>query len=156
MVLCCEARAVAPMIPESLRKCIDWYASPCGTAAPDADQYCQTRDVFEGRLARLLTYARGAGLPEADSALLTAVAGEIGNNSFDHNLGHWRDQPGCYFAFTLEAPTLLVWVADRGLVGVSGRALLAFGGLGPTLLGSAHRPCEQEHGMLTVLGWRAT
>jgi hypothetical protein len=199
------------MIPESLRHCIGWYASPGGTTAPDASQYCQTRDVFEGRLAKLLTYARSTGLPEADAALLTAVAGEIGNNSFDHNLGHWQDQPGCYFAFALVEPTLLVWIADRGrgvlaslktvvprladhqealsiafervvsgrhperrgnglkfvrsvvnahadrgLVGISGRALLSFGGLGSVLLGSTVWPCEQEHGMLTLLGWRRT
>jgi hypothetical protein len=199
------------MIPESFRQCIDWYASPGGSPVPEVSQYCQTRDVFEGRLSNLLTCARNTGLAEADAALLTAVAGEIGNNSFDHNLGHWQDQPGCYFAFALVEPTLLVWIADRGrgvlaslrsvvpgladhqealsiafervvsgrhperrgnglrfvrsvvnahpdrgLVGISGRGLLAFGGLAATLLGSCRWPCEQEHGMLTLLGWRRT
>jgi hypothetical protein len=70
--------------------------------------------VFEGRLPRLLGQARNAGLSEDDAALLTAVAGEIGNNSFDHNLGHWRDHAGCCFAFACDAPEVLVWVADRG------------------------------------------
>jgi hypothetical protein len=102
------------MLPESLRQCLDWYVSIAGLAAPDAGQYCPTRDVFEGRLARFFTDAGNAGLPESDAALLTAAAGEIGNNSFDHNLGHWRDQPGCYFGFASDAPEPLVWIADRG------------------------------------------
>ena len=102
------------MLPERLRHCIEWYVSASGLPAPDASQYCQTRDVFEGRLAQLFVSAGTRGLPEADAALLTAVAGEIGNNSFDHNLGHWRDQPGCSFGFALDAPALLVWIADRG------------------------------------------
>lgn len=197
------------MLPETLQRCIEWYISPAGLPAPDAGQYCQTRDVFEGRLAGLLAYAASIGLPEADAALLTAVAGEIGNNSFDHNLGHWQDQPGCYFAFAVDESTLMVWVgdrgrgvlaslrgvvsgltdhqqalaiaferivsgrhperrgnglkfvravinahADRGLVSVSGRGTLAFGGLGPALLGSTRWPAEQNHGMLTLVGWK--
>lgn len=199
------------MLPEALRQCIEWYVSAGGLPAPDASQYCQTRDVFEGRLARLLAYAGSVGLPEADAALLTAVAGEIGNNSFDHNVGHWQDQPGCYFAFAFDAPRLLVWIADRGrgvlaslqnvvpdltdhqqalviayertvsgrhperrgnglkfvrsvinthgdrgLVSVSGRGTLAFGGLGPALLGTTRWPAEQDYGMLTLVGWRRT
>jgi hypothetical protein len=197
------------MLPEPLRQCIDWYVSASGSFAPDAGQYCRTRDVFEGRLARLLVYAGSVGLPEDDAALLTAVAGEIGNNSFDHNLGHWRDEPGCYFAFAFAAPTLLVWIADRGrgvlaslqnvapdltdhqqalavaferivsgrhperrgnglkfvrsvinahadrgLVSVSGRGTLAFGGLGPALRGATRWPAEQDYGMLTLVGWK--
>ena len=199
------------MLPERLRQCIEWYVSASGLPAPDASQYCQTRDVFEGRLARLLVYAGRVGLPEADAALLTAVAGEIGNNSFDHNLGHWQDQAGCYFAFAFDAPALLVWIADRGrgvlaslqnvvpglsdhqqalvmafermvsgrhperrgnglkfvrsvinahavrgLVSVSGRGTLAFGGLGPALLSTIRWPIAQDYGMLTLVGWRRT
>ena len=190
------------MLSDTLRHCIAWYASTSGLAAPDAGQYCQTRDVLDGRLARLLVYAGSVGLPEGDAALLTAVAGEIGNNSFDHNLGHWQDQPGCYFAFAFDTPTLLVWIADRGrgvlaslqnvvpgltdhqqalaiafeqivsgrhpehrgnglkfvrgLVSVSGRGTLAFGGLGPALLGITRWPAELDYGMLTVVAWRRT
>jgi hypothetical protein len=197
------------MPPQALQRCIEWYGSVSGLPVPDASQYCQTRDVFEGRLARLLSYAGSAGFPDSDAALLTAVAGEIGNNSFDHNLGHWRDQPGCYFAYAVDASVLLVWIADRGrgvlaslqqavpalsdhqqalemaferivsgrhperrgnglkfvrsvinahrdrgLVSVSGRGKLAFGGLGPALLSSTDRPTEQDYGMLTLVGWK--
>ena len=44
--------------------------------------------------------------------------------------------------------------SDRGLVSVSGRGMLAFGGLGPALLGITRWPAEQDYGMLTVVGWR--
>jgi hypothetical protein len=196
------------MLPQGLQQCIEWYRSVRGPV-PDVSQYCETRDVFEGRLARLLSYAGSVGLTDPDAALLTAVAGEIGNNSFDHNLGHWRDQPGCYFAYAVDASVLFVWIADRGrgvlaslqqavpalsdhqqaldmaferivsgrhperrgnglkfvrsvinahcdrgLVSVSGRGELAFGGLGSALLGSTGWPTDQNHGMLTLVGWK--
>jgi hypothetical protein len=114
MLSCSPTVKSARMLPEALQQCIEWYVSPSGLPAAEVSQYCPTRDVFEGRLSRLLVDAGRAGLPEADAALVTAVAGEIGNNSFDHNLGHWRDQPGCYFASVLAGPELLVWIADRG------------------------------------------
>jgi hypothetical protein len=41
------------------------------------------------------------------------VAGEIGNNSFDHNLGQWPDAPGILFAYDLEKGQIVL--ADRGL-----------------------------------------
>jgi len=102
------------MLPDAVAQCVEWYGSASGQPVPDPSQYCPTRDVLEARLPRLLSYAESAGLSDGDSALLTAVAGEIGNNSFDHNLGHWHDQPGCCFAFAVDAPALLVWIADRG------------------------------------------
>jgi len=42
-----------------------------------------------------------------------AVAGEIGNNSFDHNLGNWPDVPGIFFAYDTQKK--VVMLADRGL-----------------------------------------
>ena len=40
-----------------------------------------------------------SGLSENIVPLIVAVAGEIGNNSFDHNLGKWPDSPGVFFGF---------------------------------------------------------
>lgn len=47
-------------------------------------------------------------------SLLAAVVGEIGNNCFDHNLGQWRDQPGCWLGFDVTSGTARFWIADRG------------------------------------------
>lgn len=45
-------------------------------------------------------------------SLLVAVSGEIGNNSFDHNLGNWPDTPGIFFAYDIHKRTIIL--ADRG------------------------------------------
>jgi hypothetical protein len=95
------------------QKCLDWYLSSAGQPI-DESQYCPRRDVFEGRLYRLLGECESAAFSEQDSALVVAVAGELANNSFDHNLGHWRDMPGCYFGYKICESKLDVWVADRG------------------------------------------
>jgi len=44
--------------------------------------------------------------------LLTAVVGEIGNNSYDHNLGNWKDVVGIFFAYSLAEKVIVL--ADRG------------------------------------------
>lgn len=72
--------------------------------------YCATRDVFQARLQTLLS--RLEKQVGDDSYLLTAITGEIGNNSFDHNLGNWRDIPGVFFADD-ESKKIIV-LADRG------------------------------------------
>ncbi len=95
-----------------LERCIGWYGGDTGVAV-DPDQHCLTRDVFEGRLTRVLALCEKRGYDANESALLTAVVGEIGNNSFDHNLGHWIDTPGCWFGYSMGADSL-VWLADRG------------------------------------------
>ncbi len=77
---------------------------------PPADRYCQTRDMFSARLDKLL--AKSEKAIGEDAYLLTAIAGEIGNNSFDHNLGNWPDIPGVLF--TWDMPNRYIAVADRG------------------------------------------
>lgn len=87
-----------------------WNESDKGFLPPP-EVYCPTRDIFQSRLDRLLSDClRQFG--DNLSYLLTAVAGEIGNNSFDHNLGAWRDIAGIYFAVDLAAREMII--ADRG------------------------------------------
>ena len=69
-----------------------WVKASVGYEPPQ-DTYCQTRDVFQARLEKLQSVLKDKVSLSAIS-LLSAVAGEIGNNSFDHNLGNWRDIPG--------------------------------------------------------------
>lgn len=78
---------------------------------PSPSIYCQTRDVFQNRLELFQSkLIRTLSLPVA--SLITAVAGEIGNNSFDHNLGNWPDIPGVYFSYQLR--NACVVLSDRG------------------------------------------
>lgn len=87
-----------------------WNENKSGSLPP-SEVYCQTRDVFQARLDRLLADCLRQ-FDENLSFLLTAIVGEIGNNSFDHNLGNWRDVAGIYFAVNLISREILI--ADRG------------------------------------------
>ncbi len=74
------------------------------------DYYCQTRDTYGARLQSF-----GLHLEEnvgTDAYLITAIAGEIGNNSFDHNLGNWPDAPGVFFAH--DDKRNIIVISDRG------------------------------------------
>ncbi len=87
--------------------------------APDIpkDYYCETQDRFRARLEHMAILAsQKSGVSEA-VPILTAVAGEIGNNSFDHNLGNWPDVPGVFFVY--DTNKRIIVLADRG-VGIKG------------------------------------
>lgn len=73
---------------------------------------CPTRDVFQARIDRLVSDLKKSINNDNLAYLLVAVAGEIGNNSFDHNLGNWHDVPGVYFRPDLTAREMAL--ADRG------------------------------------------
>ncbi len=88
----------------------DWIA---GNAEFPQGFYCQTSAVFQARLIRMQDdMIRGGTVPDLFS-LLVSVAGEIGNNSFDHNLGLWPDTPGIFFAYDLVKKQIVL--ADRGI-----------------------------------------
>lgn len=80
---------------------------------PEKEFYCPNSSVFQGRLTKLeATLQRTKGL-ETDFSLITSTAGEIGNNSFDHNLGNWPDINGIFFAYDINKR--MVVLADRGI-----------------------------------------
>lgn len=77
----------------------------------DSEWLCPTRDVFQARQERLLHDLRDT-LPENSLYLLVGAIGEIGNNSFDHNIGNWRDTAGVIFY--LDKKNREIILADRG------------------------------------------
>lgn len=77
-----------------------------------ADVLCPTRDVFQARTDRLVTTLKKSVGNENLAYLLVAAVGEIGNNSFDHNLGHWQDIPGVHFQHDEKEREIVL--ADRG------------------------------------------
>lgn len=80
-----------------------------------ADWHCETRDVFQARLGRMTGELIRSGVDEAKAYILSAIAGEIGNNSFDHNLGNWPDVPGVWFSFEVFPDgKMKIVLADRG------------------------------------------
>jgi hypothetical protein len=96
-----------------------WTASK---VAPDIskDYYCDTQDRFRARLEHMAILINQEKATSGLAPLLTAVTGEIGNNSFDHNLGNWPDTAGIFFAYDISKR--LIVLADRG-VGVKATLL---------------------------------
>ena len=87
-----------------------WVTASIGFE-PEHDVYCQTRDEFQARLEKLQSVL-GRKVPLNALSLISAVAGEIGNNSFDHNLGNWPDIPGIFFSYDMSNCRIIL--ADRG------------------------------------------
>lgn len=75
--------------------------------------YCQNSGEFQARITKM----GGLMMENKDAkglfSLLTSIAGEIGNNSYDHNLGQWPDTPGIFFGYDLNKKQIVL--ADRGL-----------------------------------------
>ncbi|PIX03362.1 hypothetical protein COZ78_00740, partial [bacterium (Candidatus Gribaldobacteria) CG_4_8_14_3_um_filter_42_11] len=89
----------------------NWIASDSGFE-PRQSFYCLDSSVFQARLSRLENELGKMKELSAIFPLITAITGEIGNNSFDHNLGNWPDVPGIFFAYDLNKK--IVVLADRG------------------------------------------
>lgn len=79
---------------------------------PFSDFYCQDISVFQARLSRLETELSRIKRLDKIFPLVSAIAGEIGSNSFDHNLGNWPDIRGIFFAWDLQKGKIVL--ADRG------------------------------------------
>lgn len=96
--------------PESVAR--NWSESK---APPDLSSnfYCGTQDVFKARLDKLAFTLDDDKETKNLAPLITAVVGEVGNNSFDHNFGNWPDVMGIFFAH--DEVRRCVILADRGL-----------------------------------------
>lgn len=97
---------------ERARQAYGWVLEP--RTGESSDHVCVTHDVFRVRLDRFYRELLRSAWPEADGALTGAIVGEIGNNCFDHNLGQWRDIPGCWFDYGIDSRATWVVIADRG------------------------------------------
>jgi len=79
---------------------------------PESASYCPTSSEFKGRLSKLQSALEKLQDLKEYYPLIVAVVGEIGNNSFDHNLGNWPDISGIYFSFDINKRQIAI--ADRG------------------------------------------
>lgn len=76
--------------------------------------YCATRDVFQARIDSLIKEMIAVRKESEGNAYMTgAITGEIGNNSFDHNIGNWPDAAGIFFGYEFNGGVKIV-LADRG------------------------------------------
>src|SRR3990167_10415893 len=60
------------------------------------DFYCQDSSVFLARITKMTSLMIQNKDTKDLFSLLGSVAGEIGNNSYDHNLGKWPDVHGIF------------------------------------------------------------
>lgn len=89
-----------------------WAESQIAPELPP-DYYCYTQDIFRARLDRMAFELDRDSAAKTLVPLIVAVAGEIGNNSFDHNFGNWPDVPGVFFAYDINKRIIVL--ADRGV-----------------------------------------
>ncbi|MFH1192991.1 MAG: helix-turn-helix domain-containing protein [Candidatus Jorgensenbacteria bacterium] len=75
--------------------------------------YCQTSSIFNARLTKMEHVLMQKPGFEKLYSLITLIAGEIGDNSFAHNIGKWPDTAGIFFGYDLEKRIIVL--ADRGL-----------------------------------------
>lgn len=89
-----------------------WVTAGHGTELNNDDLYCSTSDVFQSRLIKMQNELMKTKDLLTPFSLIVAITAEIGNNSFDHNLGNWRDLPGVFFGYDLKKQRIVL--ADRG------------------------------------------
>jgi len=89
----------------------EWVSKPTAVE-PDSQFFCLDGPTFQTRLNHLETALQKIPKLEKDFSLISSTVGEIGNNSFDHNLGSWPDIRGIFFAYDLNKGQIVL--ADRG------------------------------------------
>lgn len=100
------------MLINIIQSAHDWAIQNSGELKKIPDEfYCATRDVFQSRMDVMLQELLKI-ISEDRAYFLYAITGEIGNNSFDHNIGKWKDMPGIFFGYDLE--NKIIALADRG------------------------------------------
>ncbi len=98
------------LFSELFKSAKDWVIS----GKKFSDQfYCQNGGVFQARIVRMEELMIQDKNAKKLFSLLTSVAGEIGNNSYDHNLGQWPDMPGIFFGYDKGKKQIVL--ADKGL-----------------------------------------
>jgi hypothetical protein len=78
----------------------------------DLKFYCQDSYIFKSRLLGLEEFLRKNKLFIDNYSLITSITGEMGNNSFDHNIGKWPNITGILFAHSPKYKKILL--SDRG------------------------------------------
>ena len=89
-----------------------WATSAIPPNLP-SEYYCERPDRFTSRVAKMGTELQKSGeISEDLVSLVTLVAGEIGDNSFAHNVGNWPEMPGVFYAYNIAKRIIVL--ADRG------------------------------------------
>ncbi|MCK9351338.1 MAG: MerR family DNA-binding transcriptional regulator [Candidatus Paceibacterota bacterium] len=78
-----------------------------------SEYYCERADRFTSRLSKMgEILLRTENVSQDLASLITLVVGEIGDNSFAHNIGNWPDATGIFYAY--DFTKRIIVLADRG------------------------------------------
>lgn len=88
------------------------WISKSSAVDPDNNFFCIDASTFQSRLHHLEIALQRIPELERDFSFISSMVGEIGNNSFDHNIGSWPDIRGIFFAYDLNKRQIVL--ADRG------------------------------------------
>jgi hypothetical protein len=92
---------------------LEWVGLDNANVPPE-DFYCSTRDLAQTRTEKIPTLLTSIDWPEEVAELFSAAIGELVGNCFDHNLGKWRDIPGCWLEVEIDKDLIKIYIADRG------------------------------------------
>ncbi len=98
-------------LDDILKMARNWVLNDPGIE-PLSGFYCKDSAVFQARLTRLRNELSKTESLKDKYFSITSVTGEIGDNSFGHNLGNWPDIMGIFFAYDLKKRKIVL--ADRG------------------------------------------
>lgn len=90
---------------------IEAYSS-ADTSKVESAFLCLNRAEFAARNYRWFNNIK-IKIGEEQAAKLLSIIGEIGNNCYDHNLGHWQNQPG--LCFYNESGLVLIFDNGQGI-----------------------------------------
>lgn len=98
----------------SYEKAFNWASFPLeySNEAPKSLHF-PTRAQFENRLLDFQNELMKIPEFEKIFSLIVSVCGEVGGNSFDHNIGKWPDIHGIFFSYDIYKREIIL--ADRGV-----------------------------------------
>ena len=104
---------IESLIPHAslFSQAFEWVSKEPGEE-PKKEFYCQNSSDLQFRVKKLEDQLSAITDLQTTFSLIVAAVGEIGNNSFDHNLGNWPDIPGIFFGVNLAKRQIIL--ADRG------------------------------------------
>ena len=99
------------LISHNLELAEKWVKAKTGKR-PNDIFYCSDSSVFQGRLYKLRAALSPREKIESFYSLLISIVGEIGDNSFGHNIGNWPDIVGIFFSYDVK--NRIIVLGDRG------------------------------------------
>lgn len=88
----------------------DWTI---GSSKISDQMYCENSGIFLSRLTRMQDLLGKILDLQPMFSLIVSITGEMGDNSFAHNLGKWPDVQGIFFGYDIHKRHIVL--ADRGV-----------------------------------------